>query len=136
MDDDGSNGSNGNNGNSKQHPLGKPKRPWLGAGPGRPKGSSNKPKWLINQAVLNACDNAGGEGGAEAYLTWAARKYPTAFLALLGKTMALQVSGDNTSGRRIVVEIVRAEYAAPADKPKLIDAAVVEADGTRRDGGG
>lgn len=62
------------------------------AGPGRPKGQPNKTTALLKDAILVAADNAGGEGGLEAYLELQAKVNPGPFMALLGKVLPMQVA--------------------------------------------
>ena len=70
-----------------------------GAGPGRPKGSANKVNKALREMILHALDKVGGE----AYLVEQARVNPTAFLALLSKTMP----------RNVHVQSVRGYICAP-----------------------
>lgn len=60
------------------------------AGPGRPKGSSNKTTTAIKEMVIAALDKAGGVD----YLVAQADKNPTAFIGLIGKVLPLQLQGD------------------------------------------
>lgn len=62
----------------------------MGAGPGRPKGVPNKSTGLIRDMISQALDEAGGV----AYLKETAMSHPAAFLALIGKVMPIQVSGE------------------------------------------
>lgn len=65
-----------------------------GPGPGRPKGMPNKFTMNLKDAILQAAAAAGGDGGLVAYLTTQASKAePTAFMAMLGKVLPLQVTG-------------------------------------------
>lgn len=75
-------------------------------GPGRPKGVPNKTTALLKDAILQAAEQAGGEGGIVGYLTLQAHENPSAYLSLLGKVIPLQVQGGGKDGS-IVVEIVR-----------------------------
>ena len=59
-------------------------------GPGRPKGVQNAVTREVKEMILNALAKAGGE----AYLVRRAKKNPNAFLALLGKVLPLQVTGE------------------------------------------
>ena len=54
-------------------------------GPGRPKGSVNRTTALLKDAILQAAENAGGEGGIVGYLTLQATENPASFMTLLGK---------------------------------------------------
>lgn len=60
-------------------------------GAGRPKGSLDKGNALIREMIVEALDNLGGTQ----YLEEVARSHPTAFVSLIGKTMPLQVTGEN-----------------------------------------
>ncbi|AHY49367.1 hypothetical protein [Bradyrhizobium japonicum] len=81
-----------------------------GPGPGRPKGSVNKTTALLKDAILEAATKAGGKGGLVAFLEKQAKKENNApFLALVGKVLPMQVTGEN--GGAVVVEIKRfADY--------------------------
>lgn len=65
----------------------------MGAGPGRPKGSTNKLTKQLKDMVLGALDAAGGEE----YLAKQARENPKAFLSLLGRVLPIdtRLSGPN-----------------------------------------
>jgi hypothetical protein len=66
------------------------------AGPGRPKGLPNRTTALLKDALIVAATRAGGKGGLEAFLEMQAKKLNNApFLALLGKVLPLQLSGDD-----------------------------------------
>jgi hypothetical protein len=58
-------------------------------GAGRPKGSLDKGNALIREMIVQALDEVGGVE----YLKTTAASHPTAFLALIGKVMPVQVSG-------------------------------------------
>lgn len=62
------------------------------AGPGRPKGMTNKTTTLLKEAILRAADEAGGSGGVVEYLTLQAHENPAAFMGLLGKVLPMQVA--------------------------------------------
>jgi hypothetical protein len=72
-------------------------------GPGRPKGSPNKTTALLKDAILQAAQEAGGEGGMIAYLTMQAKNNPGPFLSLLGKVIPMQISGDSDNPLYIAV---------------------------------
>lgn len=73
--------------------------------PGRPKGSVNKTTALLKDAILRAAELAGGEDGLVGYLQLQAAENPGPFMALLGKVLPMQITGEN--GGPLVVEIVR-----------------------------
>ncbi len=58
-------------------------------GAGRPKGSLDKGNALIREMIVQALDEVGGVE----YLKATAESHPTAFLALIGKVMPVQVEG-------------------------------------------
>lgn len=77
---------------------------------GRAKGTPNKTTALLKDAILQAAERAGNtlskdsKGGLVAYLETRAIDEPKAFLALLGKVLPLQISGEGGGPARIVVE--------------------------------
>ncbi len=60
-------------------------------GPGRPKGVPNKTTQLLKDAILQAAQDAGGEGGMVGYLTLQAQENPGPFMSLLGKVLPMQI---------------------------------------------
>lgn len=69
---------------------------WVGSGkpgPGRPKGVPNKTTQLLKDAILQAATDA-GEGDMTAYLAKQAKENPGPFMALLGKVLPMQVTGE------------------------------------------
>jgi hypothetical protein len=63
--------------------------------PGRPKGVPNKTTALLKDAILKAAaDAGGGDDGLVTYLTDQAKANPGPFMALLGKVLPMQISGD------------------------------------------
>ena len=58
------------------------------AGPGRPKGVSNKVTHDLREMVLRALDKVGGEK----YLTEQAKENPQAFMTMLGKCLPKDVN--------------------------------------------
>lgn len=82
----------------------------LGAGPGRPKGSTNRVTAELKDMILQSLNQAGGV----AYLTERAKDPRTAgaFLTLVGKILPMTVSGTGKNGEhvfeKIVVEVVQA----------------------------
>lgn len=69
------------------------------AGKGRKPGQTNKIGRELKEMILQALDNAGGV----TYLTGQAKKNPKAFLALLGRVIPTQVTGED--GAAIVVTV-------------------------------
>lgn len=57
----------------------------------RPPGVPNKINAILKDMILQALDDAGGVS----YLVEQARENPTAFMALLGKVLPMQVTGSN-----------------------------------------
>lgn len=68
---------------------------------GRRKGTPNKTTALLKDAVLLAAGNAGGAGGLVAYLTCQASLNPGPFMALLGKVLPIQLTGENDGPIRL-----------------------------------
>lgn len=62
---------------------------------GRAKGTPNKTTALLKDAILKAAE-AAGDGDMVEYLTLQARTNPGPFMALLGKVLPMQVTGDLT----------------------------------------
>ena len=85
-------------------------------GPGRPKGMPNKTTALLKDAILQAAEKAGGEGGMVAYLTQQAEENPGPFMALLGKVLPIQTmhgsDPDNPLPGVITLNIVKPDGAA------------------------
>lgn len=77
------------------------------AGPGRPKGLPNKTTALLKDAILQAATQAGG-GDMVAYLTLQARSNPGPFMALLGKVLPMQLTGEGDGP--LVIEIIKRTY--------------------------
>jgi hypothetical protein len=73
-------------------------------GPGRPKGSPNKTTALLKDALLLAATQAGGSSGLVGYLKARAEDTPGPFLALLGKVLPMQVTGEDGSGLTVIVK--------------------------------
>ena len=77
------------------------------AGKGRPKGSVNKTTALLKDAILKAAENAGnriGDNGLISYLEQQAAENPGPFMALLGKVLPMQVTGED--GNAISIQVV------------------------------
>lgn len=62
--------------------------------PGRPKGVPNKSTQILKDAILKAAEEAGGKEGLVGYLKLQALENPGPFLALLGKVLPMQVTGE------------------------------------------
>ena len=60
---------------------------------GRPRGVPNKVSALLKDMILGAPDQAGGEGGGQAYLARQAEENPAAFMALVA--LPLPVTGES-----------------------------------------
>lgn len=71
---------------------------------GRKKGTPNKTTALLKDAILQAATEAGGRDGLVGYLTIQASANPGPFMALLGKVLPMQISGD--ADNPVVHEIV------------------------------
>jgi hypothetical protein len=81
---------------------------------GRTKGTPNKTTALLKDAILTAAEIAGDEKGLVGYLTRQAGANPTAFLALLGKVLPMQIAGDPDSPLRI--ETIERRIVDPANR--------------------
>ena len=75
----------------------------MGAGPGRPKGGTNKNTAAIKDMILNALEGVGGVD----YLMDCARddKSRSAFLTLVGKVLPLQVTGADGGAIQTVTRV-------------------------------
>jgi hypothetical protein len=62
--------------------------------PGNKRGPA-KTTALVKDAILQAAMAAGGEGGMVGYLTVQAIENPAPFMALLGKILPMQVTGED-----------------------------------------
>lgn len=83
---------------------------------GRQKGTPNKLTQQLKEMILEAAEQAGGEGGTVAYLKKQATETPGPFLALLGKVLPMQISGDENNPLVTVTKIeLVALDAGPAD---------------------
>lgn len=71
---------------------------------GRTKGTPNKTTALLKDAILLAATRAGGKGKLVGYLKTQAMDNPGPFLALLGKVLPMQVTGDPDAPVKLVVE--------------------------------
>lgn len=77
-------------------------------GPGRPKGVPNKNTTLLKDAILQAATLAGGgEEGLVDYLKKQASDNPGPFMALLGKVLPMQITGDDESPVNVLHRIER-----------------------------
>jgi hypothetical protein len=79
--------------------------PNLKPGPGRPKGRQNKVTAAVKDMVAGALEQAGGQD----YLARQAEENPSAFLALVGKIIPLQVTGEGGGPVVIVTGVQRAD---------------------------
>jgi hypothetical protein len=69
---------------------------------GRPKGAQNKTTALLKDAILKAAEQA-GDGDMVEYLTLQARTNPGPFMALLGKVLPMQVTGEDGGPVQVVI---------------------------------
>lgn len=75
-------------------------------GPGRPKGVPNKATALLKDAILRAAEKAGNKVGNEglvSYLEDQATANPGPFMALLGKVLPMQLTGEGGEAIGVVV---------------------------------
>ncbi|EJF84683.1 hypothetical protein MCU_00261 [Bartonella elizabethae Re6043vi] len=99
--------------NTEQAPKPKRKLRPARAGMGRVKGVPNKNTRLLKEAIIKAAELAGNKYGKEgliSYLEKQAVKCPAAYLALLGKVLPLQVTGEDGDA---IKAITRIEIVAP-----------------------
>lgn len=68
-------------------------------GAGRPKGVPNKVSGAVKDMILQAVENKGGV----AYFERQADENPNAFMSLVGKTLPLQVTGEDGKGIPVAV---------------------------------
>jgi hypothetical protein len=71
---------------------------------GRAKGTPNKTTALLKDALLQAATEAGGKDGLVGYLKMRALDTPGPFLALLGKVLPLQVTGEGDGPVQVVIK--------------------------------
>lgn len=71
-------------------------------GMGRPPGSQNKVNKALKEMILEALDNAGGT----AYLAEQAEKSPSAFLALVGKVLPMELKAEHSGGTSLEIRFV------------------------------
>lgn len=74
--------------------------------PGRPKGVPNKTTALLKDAILRAAEQAGGTDGLVGYLETQAKANPGPFMALLGKVLPMQVTGEDGGAVQIAFKTV------------------------------
>lgn len=82
------------------------KRPKTG---GRTKGVPNKTTALLKDAILRAAENAGGTEGLIGYLEIQAKLNPGPFMALLGKVLPMQLTGNGNDNIKIVISGIDAD---------------------------
>ncbi len=71
---------------------------------GRRKGSTNKTTALLKDAILQAAELAGDPEGMVGYLRVQAKINPGPFMALLGKVLPMQITGDKDSPLQVMVQ--------------------------------
>jgi hypothetical protein len=82
------------------------------SGQGRPKGVPNKLTAALKDMILQALD---GAGGVE-YLARQANENPSAFMALLGKVLPLQLAG-GPNGEAIQINVVNYDVDTGVPRP-------------------
>jgi hypothetical protein len=90
----------------------------MGAGPGRPKGSTNKTTRALKDMILGALEGAGDAiepgGGGQAYLQKQADENPGPFLSLIGKVLPSEINATlgnpDGSNLNITVNFVKANH--------------------------
>lgn len=78
---------------------------------GRKKGTPNKTTALLKDAILRAAE-AAGDGDMVTYLTAQAKENPGPFMALLGKVLPMQISGDPDSP---IVHVIERRIVRPSN---------------------
>ncbi|MET3590555.1 hypothetical protein ABID23_001671 [Bartonella silvatica] len=89
------------------------------AGMGRIKGVPNKVTRILKEAVVKAAENAGnkiGKDGLISYLEKQAMECPAAYLALLGKILPLQVTGEDGGAIKMITRVEIAPLTMNDDK--------------------
>lgn len=80
---------------------------------GRAKGTPNKTTALLKDAILKAAEKAGGKGGLVAYLEKQAQaENPAPFMALLGKVLPMQVTGEDGGPVQVVIQRFATDQAS------------------------
>ncbi|WP_375682840.1 MULTISPECIES: hypothetical protein [unclassified Bartonella] len=105
--------------NTQQAPQPIKKRIPPKAGQGRVKGVPNKMTRILKEAVVKAAENAGnkiGKDGLISYLEKQAMECPAAYLALLGKVLPLQVTGEDGGAIKIITRVEIAPLTMNDDK--------------------
>jgi hypothetical protein len=72
----------------------------------------NKTTALLKDAILKAAEDAGG-GDMAAYLTKQAKDNPGPFMALLGKVLPMQVTGDPDNP--VAVTVIERRIVRPSN---------------------
>lgn len=80
---------------------------------GRAKGTPNKTTALLKDAILQAAEMAGDKEGLVGYLTTQAKANPGPFMALLGKVLPMQVTGED--GGPLKVSVIERRIVRPSD---------------------
>lgn len=75
---------------------------------GRKKGTPNKTTALLKDAILKAATDA-GNGDLAAYLEVQAKANPGPFMALLGKVLPMQVTGEDGGPLQVTFKTVYAD---------------------------
>lgn len=70
---------------------------------GSRKGIPNKQTAQLKDMILTALEKAGGKAGGVGYLTEQAKANPKSFLALVGRVLPMQVTGDGGGPIQITI---------------------------------
>jgi hypothetical protein len=81
---------------------------------GRAQGSQNKITRALKESILEALEEAGGEGGSVEYLTWLATTNSSAFAGLLGKVLPMTVA--DTAQNEETKIVIKQHVVWPKDK--------------------
>ncbi|MGB6769285.1 MAG: hypothetical protein WBE50_14570 [Methyloceanibacter sp.] len=71
---------------------------------------------MLKDSILDALEEAGGEGGSVGYLRWLAHEHPPAFAGLVGKVLPMTIAGTEQDGKVGVKIVVERRVIDPPDR--------------------
>ena len=89
---------------------------------------------MLKDSILDALEEAGGEGGSVGYLRWLAHEHPPAFAGLVGKVLPMTIAGTEQDGKVGVKIVVERRVIDPPDR--CSEAAAHRGDLGKAGGGG